>query len=69
MLIPLFQAIVAGRLADYGFIRLPVFISTILFVATQFLIAEATEFWQLMLGQGVMLGVSTGLLIILVAPD
>lgn len=52
------QGIISGRFADRGYVRSQVLIGSVVFVATQFLIAEATEYWQLMLGQGIALGVS-----------
>ncbi|KDQ12039.1 hypothetical protein BOTBODRAFT_189518 [Botryobasidium botryosum FD-172 SS1] len=50
--------IISGRFADRGYVRSQVLIGSVVFVATQFLIAEATEYWQLMLGQGIALGFS-----------
>nr|VWO94469.1 MFS domain-containing protein [Ganoderma boninense] len=49
-----------GRLFDMGYFRLPVFASSILFVACMFLAAECTQYWQLLLFQGFGVGLAGG---------
>ncbi|KDQ12040.1 hypothetical protein BOTBODRAFT_57105 [Botryobasidium botryosum FD-172 SS1] len=50
--------IISGRLADHGYIRVPALIATLLFVGIQISLAQATKYWQILLGQGVGLGVT-----------
>jgi len=50
--------LVSGRIADHGYIRIPAFVSALLFVGIQISLANATQYWQVLLGQGVGLGVT-----------
>nr|VWO94934.1 MFS domain-containing protein [Ganoderma boninense] len=52
--------LLVGRLFDMGYFRLPVFASSVLFVACMFLTAECTQYWQLLLFQGFGMGVASG---------
>ncbi|KDQ09189.1 hypothetical protein BOTBODRAFT_179205 [Botryobasidium botryosum FD-172 SS1] len=49
-----------GRLLDRGHLRLPLLISSIIFIASVFSIAQCKKYWQFMLVQGVILGLSGG---------
>ncbi|KLO19242.1 MFS general substrate transporter [Schizopora paradoxa] len=53
--------ILAGRLFDAGHFRLCLWISTILFLAANFLIAECKTYWQIILCQGIALGLGSGI--------
>ncbi|KAM5536464.1 hypothetical protein V8D89_009900 [Ganoderma adspersum] len=48
-----------GRLFDKGYLRLPVFVASAVFVACMFLSAECTQYWQFVLCQGFGLGLSS----------
>ncbi|PIL27922.1 MFS general substrate transporter [Ganoderma sinense ZZ0214-1] len=48
-----------GRLFDKGYLRLPVFIASAVFVACLFLTAECTQYWQFVLCQGFGMGLSS----------
>ncbi|KAM5545702.1 hypothetical protein V8D89_000740 [Ganoderma adspersum] len=52
--------LVVGRLFDLGYFRLPVFASSVLFVACMFLTAECTQYWQFLLCQGFGMGITSG---------
>ncbi|GAA5971468.1 hypothetical protein JCM11641_008366 [Rhodosporidiobolus odoratus] len=56
------MALVAGPLFDKGRFRLLVAVGSALWIASVFLIPEASEFWHAMLIQGVMGGIGCGLL-------
>ncbi|KAI0754237.1 MFS general substrate transporter [Daedaleopsis nitida] len=49
-----------GRLFDMGYLRMPVFLASVLLVACTFLTAECTEFWQFLLCQGFGIGLGSG---------
>ncbi|KAL0576986.1 hypothetical protein V5O48_004996 [Marasmius crinis-equi] len=53
-------ALPIGRLFDLGYFRLPFLISCIFLVISAFLTAECTQFWQLLLCQGILQGTSCG---------
>ncbi|PIL27909.1 MFS general substrate transporter [Ganoderma sinense ZZ0214-1] len=48
-----------GRLFDKGYLRLPVFIASAVFVVCLFLTAECTQYWQFVLCQGFGMGLSS----------
>ena len=50
--------LVVGRLFDLGYLRLPVFASSVFFSACMFLTAECKQYWQFLLCQGFGVGVS-----------
>ncbi|KAM5545602.1 hypothetical protein V8D89_000640 [Ganoderma adspersum] len=52
--------LIVGRLFDLGYFRLPVFASSVLFVACMFLTAECTQYWQFLLCQGFGMGITSG---------
>ncbi|OBZ65726.1 Riboflavin transporter MCH5 [Grifola frondosa] len=52
--------LVFGRLFDMGHFKLPLFFASCLLVAATFLVAQCTEFWQLILCQGIALGFACG---------
>ena len=54
--------LVLGRLFDMGYLRIPVFLASVLLVVCTFLTAECTEFWQFLLCQGFGIGVRSLLL-------
>ncbi|KAI0063412.1 MFS general substrate transporter [Artomyces pyxidatus] len=54
-------ALVAGRLFDIGQFRIPLTVATLLLLVCTFLIAECTEYWQLLLCQGFGVGLSCGI--------
>jgi hypothetical protein len=56
--ITLSQNLFTGRLFDLGYFRLPMFIFSVTLVASTFLTAECTQYWQFVLCQGVALGAS-----------
>ncbi|KAG2349996.1 MFS general substrate transporter [Suillus weaverae] len=53
-------SLVAGRLFDLGYFKIPFFAASCALVACTFLTAECTQFWQLFLTQGLGLGVGSG---------
>ncbi|KAF8903951.1 MFS general substrate transporter [Gymnopilus junonius] len=54
--------IVAGRLFDAGYFRHLLAIGSILFIVSNFLIAECNHYWQFLLCQGLALGLACGLI-------
>ncbi|KAG8865258.1 hypothetical protein FRB96_000148 [Tulasnella sp. 330] len=55
---------VAGHMADRGLFKLPLFIASVVLVASTFLIAECKSLWQLILCQGFAIGGSAGFIFI-----
>ena len=53
-----FQGILAGRLFDLGYFKHTLVTACIAMAAANFLIAECKEYWQFVLCQGALLGVS-----------
>lgn len=53
-------SLVAGRLFDLGYFKVPFFAASCVLVVCTFLTAECTQFWQLFLTQGVGLGIGCG---------
>ncbi|KAI9459461.1 MFS general substrate transporter [Lactarius psammicola] len=54
-------ALIAGRLFDLGYLRSIIILASINIVTCTLLIAECNEFWQLLLCQGIGIGISGGL--------
>ncbi|OSX64020.1 hypothetical protein POSPLADRAFT_1045154 [Postia placenta MAD-698-R-SB12] len=52
--------LVFGRLFDMGWFKLPLFIASSVLVTATFLVAQCTEFWQLILCQGLAVGFACG---------
>ncbi|KAI0716985.1 MFS general substrate transporter [Earliella scabrosa] len=52
--------LVLGRLFDMGYLRIPVFLASVLLVVCTFLTTECTEFWQFLLCQGFGIGLGSG---------
>ncbi|KAH9839720.1 MFS general substrate transporter [Rhodofomes roseus] len=52
--------LLCGRLFDMGYFKGPLVCASALLVAATFLVAECTEFWQLMLCQGLAVGFACG---------
>ena len=51
------KCLISGRLADLGYIRLPLLISSVVLVLAVFIIAECRTYWEILLMQGIVLGV------------
>ena len=51
--------LVVGRLFDLGYFRLVFLISSGVLVGATFLTAQCTQYWQFLLCQGILVGVST----------
>lgn len=49
--------LVFGRLFDMGYFKLPLFIASSVLVTAAFLVAQCKEYWQLVLCQGIAVGV------------
>ncbi|KAN0141818.1 MFS general substrate transporter [Lactarius tabidus] len=56
-----FPALISGRLFDLGYLHSTLIFASITLVACTFSIAECHEFWQLLLLQGIGIGISCGL--------
>jgi MCP family monocarboxylic acid transporter-like MFS transporter 10 len=52
--------IFVGRLFDSGYFHLPFMLANIVLILATFLVAECTEFWQIVLCQGVFTGAACG---------
>ncbi|KAK7039102.1 hypothetical protein VNI00_010282 [Paramarasmius palmivorus] len=52
--------LVTGRLLDIGIFKIPLAIASAVIVACCFIIAECTQYWQLLLCQGFALGLASG---------
>ncbi|KZT10198.1 MFS general substrate transporter [Laetiporus sulphureus 93-53] len=52
--------LVFGRLFDMGYFKLPLLGASSLLVTATFLVAECTQFWQLILCQGIAVGLACG---------
>ncbi|KAI1786162.1 MFS general substrate transporter [Ganoderma leucocontextum] len=52
--------LIVGRWFDMGYLKLPVFASSVLFVGCMFLTAECTQYWQFLLCQGFGIGIAGG---------
>lgn len=53
-----FPSIITGRLFDLGVFKLPLFVASCLMVLATFLTAECKQYWQFLLCQGFVVGVS-----------
>ncbi|KAG2019622.1 monocarboxylate permease [Coprinopsis cinerea AmutBmut pab1-1] len=51
----------AGRLCDLGYFKVPFITGASIAVLAIFLIAESTKYWQLLVTQGIMLGLGAGI--------
>ncbi|OAX38725.1 MFS general substrate transporter [Rhizopogon vinicolor AM-OR11-026] len=56
-------ALATGRLFDLGYFKIPCFATSCVLVACTFVIAECTQYWQFFLVQGLVTGVSCGIII------
>lgn len=56
-----FPALISGRLFDLGYLHSTLIFASTILVACTFTIAECHEFWQLLLLQGIGIGISCGL--------
>ncbi|KAF9781198.1 MFS general substrate transporter [Thelephora terrestris] len=54
--------LLAGRLCDLGYYKRTLFISSVILVVATAAIAECKEFWQLLLCQGFLTGISCGMI-------
>ncbi|KLO12043.1 MFS general substrate transporter [Schizopora paradoxa] len=54
--------IISGRLFDAGYFRHCLSVSTVLFIMANFLIAECHHYWQIILCQGIALGLACGII-------
>lgn len=54
--------LIAGRLCDLGYFKRTLFISSVILVVATLLTAECTEFWQLLLCQGLLAGFCCGMI-------
>ncbi|PCH44595.1 MFS general substrate transporter [Wolfiporia cocos MD-104 SS10] len=52
--------LIFGRLFDMGYFKGPLFVASSLLVASTFLVAQCTQFWQLILCQGLAVGFTSG---------
>ncbi|KAF9519672.1 hypothetical protein BS47DRAFT_1358009 [Hydnum rufescens UP504] len=57
-----FPGLVSGRLFDIGYLRGPLFLASVFFIFCVFMIAQCTEYWQLMIVHGISLGIASGFL-------
>ncbi|KAF8524605.1 major facilitator superfamily domain-containing protein [Hysterangium stoloniferum] len=57
-----FPNVITGRTLDLGHFRIPLHVSSTLFITGVFLVSECKTYWQLLLCQGVVVGFSAGLL-------
>jgi MCP family monocarboxylic acid transporter-like MFS transporter 10 len=55
-------SLVAGRLFDIGYFRLPIAVFSVIMVLATFLIAECTKYWHFLLCQGLAVGLSCGII-------
>ncbi|KZO97375.1 MFS general substrate transporter [Calocera viscosa TUFC12733] len=55
-----FPGLIMGRLFDLGYFRVPLFTASCFILAVTFLVAQCTEYWQFLLGQGFALGLASG---------
>ncbi|KAG1734341.1 MFS general substrate transporter [Suillus lakei] len=58
-----FPALVTGRMFDLGYFKIPCFAASCVIVASTFLTAECTQFWQFFLVQGLSIGVCCGIMV------
>lgn len=58
-----FPALATGRMFDLGYFKIPCFAASCVIVASAFITAECTRFWQLILVQGLSLGVCCGVMV------
>lgn len=58
-----FPALATGRMFDLGYFKIPCFAASCVIVASAFITAECTRFWQLFLVQGLGLGVCCGIMV------
>jgi len=56
----LLPSVLTGYLMDRGYFRGPLFISSVICLASVFIVAECRTYWQFMLVQGVLYGLSAG---------
>ncbi|EJT98243.1 MFS general substrate transporter [Dacryopinax primogenitus] len=55
-----FPGLIMGRLFDLGYFRVPLFCASCFILLVTFLVAQCTEYWQFLLGQGFALGLASG---------
>ncbi|KAG2032204.1 MFS general substrate transporter [Suillus americanus] len=58
-----FPALATGRMFDLGYFKIPCFTASCVIIASAFLTAECTQFWQFFLVQGLSLGVCCGIIV------
>jgi MFS transporter, MCT family, solute carrier family 16 (monocarboxylic acid transporters), member 3 len=58
------SCVFSGRLADAGYIRSTVFFGSLLAVLGTFTTSLATEYWQLLLAQGICTGIGLGIIFV-----
>ncbi|TCD70279.1 hypothetical protein EIP91_004180 [Steccherinum ochraceum] len=54
--------LLTGRLYDKGHVKLPLAVASALLVTSTFLTAECTEYWQFLLCQGILAGLTCGVI-------
>lgn len=54
-------AIVTGRLCDLGYFRVPFVTGAVFCVTSVFLIGQCTQYWQILLCQGLFMGIGSGM--------
>ncbi|KDQ09190.1 hypothetical protein BOTBODRAFT_37275 [Botryobasidium botryosum FD-172 SS1] len=57
-----FPGLIAGRLFDLGHFHVSMAVASALLIIGSFLVAECTTYWQLMLTQGLIIGIAGGFL-------
>ncbi|KAG1827421.1 MFS general substrate transporter [Suillus subaureus] len=58
-----FPALATGRMFDLGYFKIPCLAASCVIIASAFLTAECTQFWQFFLVQGLSLGVCCGVIV------
>ena len=53
-----FPSLITGRLFDLGYFKIPLFVASTLLIVATFLTAQCKEYWQFVLCQGIVIGVS-----------
>ncbi|KLO10562.1 MFS general substrate transporter [Schizopora paradoxa] len=54
-------SLITGRLFDLGYLRVPLFFASCLMIVGTFLTAQCTKYWHFILCQGIVIGISSGL--------
>ncbi|PAV23574.1 MFS general substrate transporter [Pyrrhoderma noxium] len=57
-----FPSLITGRLFDLGYFKIPLFVASTLLIVATFLTAQCKEYWQFVLCQGIVIGLSSGVI-------